>query len=226
MTSRPQHGVVVGCGRVGTGIARRLVDLGYTVAVIDQRPDAFRRLDGLDVDTIEGIGYDRATLLKAGIEHARATAAVTNGDNSNIVVARTAREMFGVPRVFARIYDTRRAAVYERLGIPTVASAALTIEMAMRWVLPDESDVRWIDPSARICVVERAIPAPLIGRRVDDLERDLDTRVVGIRRLGSSVLATPATVLQDGDTLYFAVATDAVDDFERRVTEPRGGGNG
>jgi trk system potassium uptake protein TrkA len=226
MTSRPQHGVVVGCGRVGTGITRRLVDQGYTVAVIDQNADAFRRLDGLDVETIEGIGYDRATLLEAGIEHARATAAVTNGDNSNIVVARTAREMFGVPRVFARIYDTRRAAVYERLGIPTVASAALTIEMAMRWVLPDESDVRWIDPSARICVVERAIPAPLIGRRVDDVERDLDTRVVGIRRLGSSVLAAPATILQDGDTLYFAVATDAVDDFERRVTQSRSGGHG
>jgi trk system potassium uptake protein TrkA len=221
--SRSQHAVVVGCGRVGTGIARRLVEQGYTVAVIDQNPGAFRRLDGIDVDTIEGIGYDRNTLLRAGVERAQAAAAVTNGDNSNIVVARTAREMFGVPRVFARIYDTRRAAVYERLGIPTVASAALTIEMAMRWVLPDESDVRWIDPSARICVVERAIPAPLVGRRVDDLERDLGTRLVGIRRLGASVLPGPATILQDGDTLYFAVTTDVVDDFERRVTQPDGG---
>jgi trk system potassium uptake protein TrkA len=225
MTSRPQHAVVVGCGRVGTGITRRLVEQGYTVAVIDQNPDAFRRLADLDVDTIEGIGYDRLTLLKAGIEHAQATAAVTNGDNSNIVVARTAREMFGVPRVFARIYDIRRAAVYERLGIPTVASAALTIEMAMRWVLPDDSDVRWIDPSARICVVERAVPATLVGRRVDDLEGDLETRVVGIRRLGSSVLPAPSTVLQDGDSLYFAVATDAVDGFNERVTQPLHGGH-
>jgi len=225
MTSRPQHAVVVGCGRVGTGVTRRLVEQGYTVAVIDQNPDAFRRLDALDVDTVEGIGYDRLTLVKAGIESAQATAAVTNGDNSNIVVARTAREMFGVPRVFARIYDTRRAAVYERLGIPTVASAALTIEMAMRWVLPDDSDVRWIDPSARICVVERAVPATLVGRRVDDLEGDLEARVVGIRRLGSSVLPAPSTVLQDGDTLYFAVATDAVDDFEERVTQPHPGGH-
>lgn len=225
MTSRPQHAVVVGCGRVGTGITRRLVEQGYTVTVIDHNPDAFRRLNDLDVDTIEGIGYDRLTLLKAGIEQAQATAAVTNGDNSNIVVARTAREMFGVPRVFARIYDTRRAAVYERLGIPTVASAALTIEMAMRWVLPEDSDVRWTDPSARICVVERAIPATLVGRRVDDLEADLQTRVVGIRRLGSSVLPGPSTVLQDGDTLYFAVATDTVDDFEERVTQPHLGGH-
>jgi trk system potassium uptake protein TrkA len=224
MTQRPLHAVVVGCGRVGTGVTRRLVERGYTVAVIDQNPQAFRRLGDLDVDTIEGVGYDRLTLEKARIEQAQAAAAVTNGDNSNIVVARTAREMFGVPRVFARIYDIRRAAVYERLGIPTVASAALTIEMAMRWVLPDEADVRCIDPSARICIVERAIPANLVGHRVDDLERTLESRVVGIRRLGSTVLPTSATILQDGDSLYFAVGIDAVDGFEQRVTQPFDGG--
>jgi trk system potassium uptake protein TrkA len=225
MTTRPQHAVVVGCGRVGTGVTRRLLEQGYTVAVIDQNAAAFRRLDGVDVDTIEGIGYDRATLVQAGIERAQATAAVTNGDNSNIVVARTAREMFGVPRVFARIYDVRRAAVYERLGIPTVASAALTIEMAMRWVLPDQSDVRWIDPSARICVVERAAPTSRVGTRVDELEAELAVRVISIRRLGASVLPTTDAILQDGDIVYFAVATDAVDDFETRISEPMTGGH-
>ena len=225
MTTRSNHAVVVGCGRVGTGVTRRLVEQGSTVAVIDQDPTAFRRLHGLDVETVEGIGYDRATLVRAGIERAQATAAVTNGDNSNIVVARTAREMFGVPRVFARIYDVRRAAVYERLGIPTVASAALTIEMAMRWVLPDESDVRWIDPSARICVVERTIPEARVGSRVDQLEADLEVRVVGVRRLGSSVIPTAGSIVQEGDTVYFAVGTDTVDDFEHRITTAQQGGH-
>jgi 2-polyprenyl-6-methoxyphenol hydroxylase-like FAD-dependent oxidoreductase len=132
VTGASGHVVIVGCGRVGAGLAGRLLALGHTVAVIDTNRSAFRRLAGLDAEQIEGIGYDRVTLRNAGVERAVALAAVTNGDNSNIVVARTGREAFGVARVFARIYDMRRAAVYERLGIPTVASARLTIDMSTR----------------------------------------------------------------------------------------------
>ena len=149
------HIVIVGCGRVGAGLAERLSARHHTVAVIDIDRSAFRRLDGLDVRRVEGVGYDRETLRQAGIEGATALAAVTNGDNSNIVVARTGREAFGVRRVFARIYDMRRAAVYERLGIPTVASARLTIDMSMRQLLPADDAVRWVDPGAQVCLIER-----------------------------------------------------------------------
>jgi trk system potassium uptake protein TrkA len=217
MSSRPAHVVIAGCGRVGTGMAARLLERDYTVAVIDREPNAFRRLAGLDVHTVEGVCYDRATLLEAGIDRAQALAAVTNGDNSNIVVARTARDMFAVPRVVARIYDVRRAALYERLGIATVASAALTIEMAMRWVLPERTDVRWVDPGAKVGLVERLVPASWVGSPVDDLETALGVRVVAVRRLGSSVLPTPRLVLQESDLLYVAITGDDLDDFERRI---------
>jgi len=215
--------VIAGCGRVGTGIAQRLLAEGYTVSVIDRDPAAFRRLAGLAVRTVEGVCYDRATLIEAGIEEAQALAAVTNGDNSNIVVARTARDLFGVPRVVARIYDVRRAALYERLGIATVASAALTIEMAMRWVLPERTDVRWIDSGARVALVERLVPGAWVGAPVDELEATLGVRVVAVRRLGSSVLPTPRLVLQEEDLLYVAVTGDDVDDFERRIADGRTG---
>ena len=129
---------------------------GYSVTVIDQAPKAFIRLDGIPAERMVGMGYDRGTLLDAGVERAEVLAAVTNGDNTNIVVARTAREHFNVPKVVARIYDPRRAAIYERLGISTVASAQLTTELAIRRVLPDDSGVRWVDPSANVCVVDRS----------------------------------------------------------------------
>ena len=115
---------------------RRLSDEGYTVTVIDRTTRAVRRLEGIDRRPAwSGMGYDRGTLLEAGVERAEVLAAVTNGDNTNIVVARTAREHYNVPRVVARIYDPRRAAIYERLGITTVASAQLTTELAVRRVL-------------------------------------------------------------------------------------------
>ena len=214
-----EHVVIVGCGRVGSGLAQRLLQLDHSVAVIDSDRAAFRRLDGLAAERIEGIGYDRATLRRAGVERAAAVAAVTNGDNSNIVVARTAREAFGVHRVFARIYDVRRAAVYERLGIPTVASARLTIDMSMRQLLPQLDAVRWVDPGAQVCLVERPASRPLIGASVLDLEADGRIRVAAVRRLGVSILATADLVVQDGDLLYLMVQNDQVVDLQAEWTD-------
>jgi trk system potassium uptake protein TrkA len=221
-----EHVVIVGCGRVGAGLAERLLRLDHSVAVIDTDRAAFRRLDGLAAERIEGVGYDRATLRRAGVERATAVAAVTNGDNSNIVVARAAREGFGVRRVFARIFDVRRAAVYERLGIPTVASARLTIDMSMRQLLPSLDAVRWVDPGAQVCLVERPASRPLIGSSVRDLETDGTIRVAAVRRLGVSLLPTADLVVQDGDLLYLMVPNDRVvelqaewaDVDERRAT--------
>lgn len=219
------HVVIVGCGRVGAGLADRLLALGHTVAVIDTDQRAFRRLAGLDAERIEGIGYDRATLRSAGVERAVALAAVTNGDNSNIVVARTGREAFGVKRVFARIYDMRRAAVYERLGIPTVASARLTIDMSMRQLRPDVEAIRWVDPGAGVCLVERPASRALIGTSLGALEADGTVRLAAVRRLGVSILPMPDLVVQDGDLLYLMVANDRVDDLQAEwadSSDPKG----
>jgi trk system potassium uptake protein TrkA len=195
------------------------------VTVIDHDRRAFRRLDGLAAERIEGIGYDRATLRRAGVERATAVAAVTNGDNSNIVVARTAREAFGVRRVFARVYDMRRAAVYERLGIPTVASARLTIDMSMRQLIPTLDAVRWVDPGAQVCLVERPASRPLIGTSVHALEADGRLRVAAVRRLGVSMLPTTDLVVQDGDLLYLMVPNERVVELQAEWAdsdEPKG----
>ena len=216
------HVVIVGCGRVGAGLAERLVALGHSVAVVDTNRSAFRRLAGLDAEQVEGIGYDRATLRKAGIERAVALAAVTNGDNSNIVVARTGREAFGVPRVFARVYDMRRAAVYERLGIPTVASARLTIDMSMRHLRPDVEAVRWVDPGAGVCLVERPASRALIGTSLSDLEAGGTVRLAAVRRLGVSILPTSDLVVQDGDLLYLMVANERVDQLQAEWADTSG----
>jgi trk system potassium uptake protein TrkA len=210
------HVVVVGCGRVGAGLAERLIGLGHSVAVIDTNRSAFRRLGDLAVDRVEGVGYDQATLRRAGIERAVALAAVTNGDNSNIVTARTGREAFGVRRVFARVYDMRRAAVYERLGIPTVASARLTIDMSMRHLVPLDDAVRWVDPSAQVCLVERPASRPLIGMSVSVLEADGTVRLAALRRLGVSVVPAPDLVVQEGDLLYLMVPNDRVAELQAR----------
>lgn len=218
VAQRP-HVVIVGCGRVGSGLAERLLGRDHSVAVIDIDRTAFGRVDGLDVDLVEGIGYDRGALRRAGIERAVAVAAVSSGDNTNIVVARVAREAFGVDRVFARIYDPRRAAVYERLGIPAVASAQLAIDMSMRQLLPDDDTVCWTDPSAQVCLVERAASKSVIGRSVAALETDGLVRVSAVRRLGKGVLPTSDLVVQDGDLLYLMVPRDRVDEIATRWSD-------
>lgn len=131
------HIVIMGCGRVGSALAQTLEQQGHTVAVIDHDPTAFRRLgSGFGGRRVTGVGFDQDTLREAGIEEAGAFAAVSSGDNSNIIAARVAREMFGIENVAARIYDPRRAEVYQRLGIPTVATVRWTADQMLRRLLP------------------------------------------------------------------------------------------
>lgn len=217
MSQRDQHVVIVGCGRVGIGLAGRLVEHDFTVAIIDHNASSFRRLGDLDVQRLVGVGFDRDTLIEAGVERAVALGAVTSGDNSNIVVARTARERFNVPRVFARIYDPRRAAIYERLGVSTIAATTIATEMALQRVLPAAEGAQWTDPSARITMVERMIPPSLAGKRLLDVEAGGACRVVAVRRLGASVLPTPDLVAQDGDVLYLAVPSEGLDQLDERI---------
>ena len=217
------HVVVVGCGRVGSSLGAQLVEAGHSVAIIDKRPEAFDRLGpSFAGQMINGIGFDRDRLQEAGIEKATALAAVTNGDNSNIMIARVARETYNVERVVARIYDPRRAAIYQRLGIPTVATVSWASERVMRHILPELSAVDWVDPSAKVCLIERAIPAPWAGRMVSELDEAARVRLVAIGRLGVAQIPKPDLVVQEGDIAYVAVAGDAIAAFDARLAE--GGG--
>src|ERR1700728_4409054 len=174
----------MGCGRVGSRIAHTLEDLGHSVAIIDQDPDAFRKLSaGFKGKKITGIGFDRDVLAQAGIERADAFAAVSSGDNSNVIAARVARESFGVRRVVARIYDPRRASVYQRLGIPTVATVAWTADQMLRRLLPEGSESLWRHPSGGVVLAEVAYADGWIGEKVCDLESAAGTRIAFITRL-------------------------------------------
>ncbi len=214
------HVVIVGCGRVGSSLAHNLVGEGHTVSIIDRKPAAFERLaKDFPGQKLSGIGFDRDLLVKAGIERAEALAAVTNGDNSNILVARVARETFGIERVVARIYDPQRAAVYQRLGIATVAPALWTTERVLRRLMPDALAVEWVDPSAKVSLVERTFGNAWAGRRVLEAETS-GIRIVAVSRLGSAMLPTPDLVVQEGDVVYLAVAHDAISHLPELTTNP------
>lgn len=217
------HVVIVGCGRVGSSLARNLLDEGHSVSVIDRKKGAFERL-GADFpgDTFAGIGFDRDLLVRAGIERAEAVAAVTNGDNSNILVARVARETFGIDRVVARIYDPRRAAIYQRLGIATVAPALWTTERVLRRLVPEAAAVEWVDPSAKVSLVERSLARAWAGHRLLDIE-DAGVRVVAVSRLGTAMLPTTQTVAQEGDVVYLAVAHDSMSRLDELTAGPAAG---
>lgn len=213
------HVVIVGCGRVGSALGRDLTEAGHTVAVIDRKAEAFRRLgEGFTGQTLVGIGFDRDVLVAAGIEKADAVAAVTNGDNSNILIARVAHENFGIERVVARIYDPQRAAVYQRLGIATVATVSWTTERVMRRLLPTSSSVEWVDPSAKVSLVERQIAERFAGQKYSEIETSQAVRVVAVSRLGLAMLMAPNLVAQEGDIAYFAIASDAITTFDEQGT--------
>lgn len=220
------HVVIVGCGRVGSSLAHSLIAGGHTVAIIDRKPEAFLRL-GEDFPGVKvtGIGFDRDQLVLAGIERADAVAAVTSGDNSNILIARVARETFGIERVVARIYDPKRATIYQRLGISTVASVSWTSERVMRRLLPDEPSVEWVDPSAKLMLVERTVPASWVGRKLSEMEASGLCRAAAVSRLGLSSLPNAELVLQEGDLLYLAVLGDAVAALDAHLGGPHAGGS-
>jgi trk system potassium uptake protein len=216
------HVVIVGCGRVGSGLARIIEDAGHTVAIVDKDPHAFRRLDdGFSGQQVVGVGFDRDTLEEAGIREAAALAAVTSGDNSNILTARVARETFGIDRVVARIYDPRRAVIYERLGIPTIATVQWTIDRTLRKLLPDATESDWVDPSARVMVIERPVAASWAGQPLTAIDIPGVARAVAVSRMGTAQVATPDLVTQDGDVVYLAVAVGHLDEVDEHLAEAK-----
>ena len=201
------HVVIMGCGRVGATLAKDLEAKGHTVAVIDQNREAFRRL-GSDFKgtTVAGVGFDRDTLVEAGVERAAAFAAVSNGDNSNILAARVARETYGVANVVARIYDPGRAEIYQRLGIPTVATVLWTTDQIMRRLLPSGSQSEWRDASGTVILSEVHIDSGWHGEPISLIEQNTPARVAFLTRLGKGLIPDENTILQDGDLVHVIVA--------------------
>ena len=215
------HVVIMGCGRVGTSLSASLQRLGHDVAVIDRDPQAFRRL-GADFAgrQVVGQGFHREVLVEAGVERAEAFAAVSSGDNSNIISARVARETFGVERVVARIYDAKRAAVYERLGIPTVATVPWSTDRLMRMLLPDGVASAWREPAGTVAILPLPVHEDWVGRPVRELERATGSRVAFIVRFGTGVLPKPDTSVQAEDVVYVAAVSGTVSDVTAAAAAP------
>ena len=211
----------MGCGRVGASLARAIERAGHEVAVIDHDEASFRRLGtSFDGRTVTGVGLDRDTLREAGIEQAYAFAAVSSGDNSNILAARVAREKFGVENVVARIYDPGRAEIYQRLGIPTVATVKWTSDQMLRRLLPQGHVPEHVDPSGRIAIAEMPVDPGWIGHRIRDIEQATGGRLAYLTRLGEGLLPDSDTVYQEGDLLHLALQRDDLATAERILDAP------
>lgn len=202
-------------------MAANLTGYGHSVAVIDHSPDSFRRLpEGFSGQRVTGMGFDREALIQAGIEDAHGFAAVSSGDNSNIIATRVVRETFGVSNVVTRIYDPTRAEVYERLGIATVSTVKWTVEQVFRHLIPLGPHFDWIEDDAGIAIVGIDLDPSWFGRSVSDLERATKARVTYLTRLGRGTLPSPSLVLQDGDALHMTVETDRAGAVQRIANHP------
>jgi len=215
------HFVIMGCGRTGSTLAQMVEDRGHTVAVVDQNPDAFRRLGAhFEGRRVVGPGFDRDTLTEAGIEDAYAFAAVSNGDNSNILAARVARETFGVSNVVARIYDPGRAEVYQRLGIPTVATVRWTADQMARRLLPSGAISEYRDASGAVVLAEVQVHGAWVGSRMQTLEAASGARVAFLTRLGEGIVPGVDTVYQEGDLVHVVMRHDQVGTVEQSLASP------
>ncbi|MCW4464473.1 TrkA family potassium uptake protein [Glutamicibacter sp. MNS18] len=211
------HFVIMGCGRVGVSLAHTLDGSGHSVSVIDQDERAFNALgEHFGGQKVTGVGFDRDTLQAARIEQAYAFAAVSSGDNSNILATRVARETYNVQHVVARIYDPGRAEIYQRLGIPTVAAVRWSADQVLRRILPEHSmrgDFR--ESSGRLMLTEVALHSAWYGHRVKSLEQAAGIRIAYLTRFGEGIIPQGDSRLQGGDLVHAMIPVDQVNEVEK-----------
>ena len=208
------HVVIAGCGRVGSELASNLERLGHTVSIIDKNSKAFDRLKSdFAGKRFTGFAFDRDILEEAGIKDAQAFASVTNGDNSNILSARVAKEHYRVPQVVARIYDPRRAQIYQRLGIQTVATVRWTTDQILRFLLPEDVPVEFTVDNGEVVITALQAPAETVGKKARDLDIEGQRRVIAVSRFGVPRIPDAALTVQDGDILHVSVLRGAVADL-------------
>ncbi len=218
------HVVIAGCGRVGSELATNLERLGHSIVIIDKKQTAFERLKQDIGRRIVGFAFDREVLEEAGILEAEAFAAVTSGDNSNILSARVAKEHYKVPHVVARIYDPRRAQIYQRLGIQTVATVRWTTDQILRSLMPDEIPVEYTVDNGEVVVTAVPTPPEAIGKDTTAIDLEGQRRVVAVSRFGVPRVPDKDLTLQDGDILHVAVVRGGLGDLSeeiRKIGAPR-----
>lgn len=204
--------IIVGCGRMGSSLAQTLTQNGHSVTVIDLDPAAFERLDETFTGgKVVGIGFDREVLIKAGIERADGLAAVTSSDEANAVIARLARQVFGVPKVVARLYEQRKAEIYKRLGIQTIDPGSWGVLRVYDLLCYSQLDTVFSFGSGDVDIVEIEAPALLVGRTVRELTLSGEFIVTAITRNNKTFLPTLGTEFLKRDTIHLAVAATSSD---------------
>ncbi len=204
---------------MGSELATQLSEEGHSVVVVDRNRDAFRRLTRFHGKTLVGSGFDRDILFQAEAAHADGLAAVTSGDNSNILCARIARDNYNIKNVVARIYDPARADIYMKLGIPTVATALWTTQQVKRWLIPSDDSIEWTDGTGTLHLVERVVPDSLAGRPIANFHFGDGVRVVGLIRGGQGRVNVEGLFAQEDDVLEFLVTTDGLEHLQSLLVE-------
>jgi trk system potassium uptake protein len=187
-----------------------LSEEGHSVVVIDKNRDNLRRLTHFHGKTIVGSGFDRDVLFQAEATTADALAAVTSGDNTNILCARIARDHYNIKNVVARIYDPARADIYMKLGIPTVATSLWTTQQVKRWMLPSDDAIEWTDTGNTMHLVERIVPDALAGKPITTFNIGESVRLVGLIRAGQGRVDIEGLFAQEDDILEFLVTNDGL----------------
>jgi trk system potassium uptake protein TrkA len=213
--------VIMGCGRVGLQLSIELAEDGHQVTIIDKHASAFDKLPpGFNAKTIVGLGFDRQTLELAGIQEAEAFIAVSSGDNSNIVSARVALEHYKVERVIARIYDPRRAEIYERLNIPTVATTKWGVKQIQLMLFHDRQEIRETLGGGDLLRLRVPVPLHMVGKPATSVSVDGKILVAGVSRGGTGFIPTADSTLQEGDYLIAILAKDGMDLLDAQLEPP------
>jgi trk system potassium uptake protein TrkA len=216
--------IIIGCGRMGAGLAQTLTQRGHAVTVVDNDPTAFERLGpAFNGQTVAGVGFDRDVLLQAGIARADGLAAVTASDEANVVAARLARQVFHVPRVVARLYEPRKAEIYRRLGILTISTTTWGIQRIAELLAYSDLDVVLSLGGDGIDLVAVNVPPLLVGRAISEVTIRGEIHVVAVSRHGRTVLPTAGTTFQENDVIYLAVLAASADRLKTLLALTGGG---
>lgn len=211
--------IVVGCGSVGSNLARLFSDNGHNVTVIDSNQKAFLKLgSNFNGKTLDGIGYDEQTLSEAGIDECDVLAAVTNFDNANLMIVEVAEKLFGVKHAIARLHNSDREAAYSQLGVDYVCSTSLVAEEIFSKVMSGHGS--HLDTFGEFEILKFSLKLTSARKKtvkVADLERDHDIRIIAFERRDGSASSIPTreSILYQGDTVLACVRNDLVDSFKK-----------
>lgn len=203
--------LIIGCGRVGSTLAKLLVAEKHDVVVVDENPGAFKRLGprfggGVEVGT--GIDYD--VLKRAGADRADGFVAVTDGDNRNVMAALIAQRMFRIPKIVARIYDPPRGQIYRELGIETFSPTTLGAQIIRDALLDAPYSSMPSFDFGKLTSLVATISEAQAGKKVSEIEIDGQIKISAIRQLGNVRVAGANDVLAEGDEINAIVSPEAL----------------